>query len=480
MASGLSRFGRPAALACNLGTSGTLANHTPGSAYAGTFSVTNRVGNVTAELVSSTPALPAGWSLAVNQATGVVTLAWPAGTPAGALPNLGFEAGDDGSWRRGNRWVIDSSPLVETGTQSAKYDGGGQSSMTHSQAVPVTPGTTITATARFSKGTTREDFAGGGISLFWLDANGNFISASRGNVVNTGSAAFQNSTVTGTAPAGAALVTMELSATRDLKGRARDKVYVDNVSWDHSYAIGGGQATNYAVVIRVRDGRGCQATLSQTIPQGAPQTLALLHFNGTNGSTAFPDDTGRVWTRSGNTQVTTTNPRFGTGAGLFDGAGDWLETPAPSEINPATDNFTIEFWFRATVGAFRVMLRWTNEGSQVSNGLRVWINSDGRVEVQSQQAIPVSTDGQWHHFALQHGPAGWRYFIDGQAQITPSSPISAFGSAIAIGRGSAGLAAPDFNGAIDEFRISRGHRYSMTGIAGQQIFTPPTSPFTLD
>jgi hypothetical protein len=58
---------------------------------------------------------------------------------------------------------------------------------------------------------------------------------------------------------------MELSATRDLKGRARDKVYVDNVSWDHSYAIGGGAATNYAVVIRVRDGRGCQATLSQTV-----------------------------------------------------------------------------------------------------------------------------------------------------------------------------------------------------------------------
>jgi hypothetical protein len=202
-----------------------------------------------------------------------VTLAWPAGTPAGALPNLGFEAGNDGSWRLGNRWVIDSSPLVETGTQSAKYDGPGQSSTTHSQAVPVAPGTTITATARFSKGTTREDFAGGGISLFWLDANGNFISASRGNVVNTGSAAFQNSTVTGTAPAGAALVTMELSATRDLKGRARDKVYVDNVSWNHSYAIGGGQATNYAVVIRVRDGRGCQATLSQTIG-------AVSGFNG--------------------------------------------------------------------------------------------------------------------------------------------------------------------------------------------------------
>jgi len=265
MASGLSRFGRPAALVCNLGTSGTLANHTPGSAYTGTFSVTNRVGNVTAELVSATPALPDGWSLAVNQATGVVTLAWPGATPSGALPNLNFEAGDDGNWLLGNRWTIDTTALVETGTQSAKYDGPGQSSLTHAQAVPVTPGTSITASARISKGTTREDFSGGAVVLQWLDAAGTPISFSVGNVVNTGSSAFQTSTVTATAPAGAALVRLAVSGSRDPKGRSGDKVYADNVTWNHSYAIGGGAATNYAVVIRVRDGRGCQATLSQTI-----------------------------------------------------------------------------------------------------------------------------------------------------------------------------------------------------------------------
>jgi hypothetical protein len=269
MASGLSRFGRPAALVCNLGTSGTLANHTPGQAYAGTFSVTNRVGNVTAELVSATPALPDGWSLAVNQATGVVTLAWPAGTPAGALPNLGFETGDDGSWLLGNRWTIDTTALVETGTQSAKYDGPGQSSLTHAQAVPVTPGTSITASARISKGTTREDFSGGAVVLQWLDAAGMPISFSVGNVVNTGSSAFQTSTVTAAAPAGAALVRLAVSGSRDPQGRSSDKVYADNVSWNHSYAVGGGGSTNYAVVIRVRDGRGCQATLSQTVAAAA-------------------------------------------------------------------------------------------------------------------------------------------------------------------------------------------------------------------
>lgn len=290
MASGLSRFGRPAALVCNLGTSGTLANHTPGSAYTGTFSVTNRVGNVTAELLSATPALPDGWSLAVNQATGVVTLAWPAATPSGALPNLNFEAGDDGNWLLGNRWTIDTTALVDTGTRSAKYDGPGQSSLTHAQAVPVTPGTLITASARISKGTTREDFSGGAVVLQWLDAAGMPISFSVGNVVNTGSSAFQTSTVTAAAPAGAALVRLAVSGSRDPKGRSGDKVYADNVSWNHSYAVGGGGSTNYAVVIRVRDGRGCQATLSQTVAAAAgpgAHRYWRLFITANNGSSSF-------------------------------------------------------------------------------------------------------------------------------------------------------------------------------------------------
>lgn len=475
MTSGISRFGGPRAVVCNLGTTGTLPNHSPGQAYSGTFQVTNPVGNVTAELVSASPALPTGWTLTVGATTSLgvvshlrfngtngsttftdetgktwtptgtptittsvansfdgacgafgtgstdridctstdfnfgtgdftiegwfnlvgntalfsfgghlvylagvsptyffsganrisftsppgpptaknpfshvalvreagvfhlfvngtrsstsftdtsainagamrigwfnssfgatpnydefrvvrsavysgptytvptapftnggsstgVTLAWPAATPSGALANLNFELGNDGNWLLGNRWTIDTTALVETGTQSAKYDGPGQSSLTHAQAVPVTPGTSITASARISKGTTRQDFSGGAVVLSWLNAAGTPISFSVGNVVNTGSSAFQTSTVTAIAPAGAALVRLAVSGSRDPKGRSSDKVYVDNVSWSHSYAIGGGAATNYAVVIRVRDGRGCQATLSQTVVASA-------------------------------------------------------------------------------------------------------------------------------------------------------------------------------------------------------------------
>lgn len=487
MTSGLARFGRPTSLTCNLGTSGTLPNHTPGQAYSGTFSVTNRVGEVTAELVSATPALPAGWSLQVNQATGVVTLAWPAATPSGSLPNLGFETGT-ADWQFGNGWVVDSAALVESGTQSAKYNGVGQSFVPHVQAVPVTPGQTITASARISKGTNRADFAGGAVLIYWLNAAGEAFAQSVGNIVNTGSSAFQTSTVTGTAPAGAVFARLIVYADRDVKGRARDRVYVDNVSWSHTYALGGGQATNYAVVIRVRDGRGCQATLSQTINQGLPQTLALLHFDGTNGSTSFPDDTGRVWTRSGDAQISTTNPRFGTGSARFDGSGDFIETPTNNGLAFGTGAFTIEFWIRFT-GAANDPEIITCRNMATSGGWYIRAESDGRIHAWegsgadgARSTTVAVNDGLWHHYAYCReagAPGVCRIFLDGVQQGASFNRPTDYSAATvnALTRVGAWLVtAPGgnfFNGNIDELRISNTARYTAN-------FTPPAAPFTID
>jgi len=217
---------------------------------------------------------------------------FPSGPGVSSLPNLDFETGDI-EWLKGNRWAIDTSGLKDGGTWSAKYDGPGQSTIQHSQAVPVTPGTSITASCRISKGNNREDFAGGAVVLQWLDAAYNVITFDVGNVVNVGSAAFQTSTVTATAPIGSAFVRLAASASRDVRGRARDKVYADNFVWNHGYAIPAPPGVAYDVVIRVRDGRGCQATLSQTIGSGSTVRAKLAEW----------------WDLA--TQVTGSNPSFG-------------------------------------------------------------------------------------------------------------------------------------------------------------------------
>ena len=195
------------------------------------------------------------------------------GPAASTLANLNFEAGDV-NWLKGAGWEISTGGLVDTGSWSAKYSGIGQSSVFHEQAVPVTPGTTITATARVSKGNTRNDFAGGGISMLWLDESLEVVGiANGGTLVNSGGPEFQTSSITGTAPAGAAYVRLFFDATRDVKGRASDKVYVDNIAWNHTFALGGTGGGSTAptgpktFTFRVRDANGCTAVATRTISQ---------------------------------------------------------------------------------------------------------------------------------------------------------------------------------------------------------------------
>ena len=56
-------------------------------------------------------------------------------------------------------------------------------------------------------------------------------------------------------------------------------------------------------------------------------TKALLHMDGADGSTTFIDESGKTWTRAGNAQIDTSQYKFGGASGLFDGSGDWVDTP---------------------------------------------------------------------------------------------------------------------------------------------------------
>jgi len=82
------------------------------------------------------------------------------------------------------------------------------------------------------------------------------------------------------------------------------------------------------------------------------QVSLLLHCDGTNGSTSFPDSSsvGNVMTAAGTAAVTTTNPAFGTGSLLVTGnsvSGNDISTPittnGPLDLVTATVDFTIEF-----------------------------------------------------------------------------------------------------------------------------------------
>ena len=75
-------------------------------------------------------------------------------------------------------------------------------------------------------------------------------------------------------------------------------------------------------------------------------TKVLLHMNGTDASTTFTDESGKTWTANGNAQIDTASYKFATGSGLFDGGGDYIDTPDNADFNFGSGDFTIDLQMR--------------------------------------------------------------------------------------------------------------------------------------
>jgi hypothetical protein len=87
-----------------------------------------------------------------------------------------------------------------------------------------------------------------------------------------------------------------------------------------------------------------QALLMQSSAETDPSfasVSALLHFDGSDGSTTFTDVTGTIWTANGNAQIDTAQSVFGGASGLFDGTGDFITTPDATKFSLSNADFCI-------------------------------------------------------------------------------------------------------------------------------------------
>ncbi|HET7655575.1 MAG TPA: LamG-like jellyroll fold domain-containing protein, partial [Luteimonas sp.] len=102
-------------------------------------------------------------------------------------------------------------------------------------------------------------------------------------------------------------------------------------------------ATGYATFkIKAVDADARVEEKEFTIGIGTVKTL--LHFNGTHGSTTFTDETGRVWTRGGNTIISTTQSKFGGASAFFDGGADYINTPYTADWNFNAGDWALDFY----------------------------------------------------------------------------------------------------------------------------------------
>lgn len=237
---------------------GSLPSYEPGNSYEGRLSVLNAIGKCTAELVESS--LPPGAYVFMDNFTHEVVLAWPTYTPptteASTVPNGDFEAGDDGSWRKGAGWSIVAGD-AETGTYSGVFSNQRGVSVLESARVPYS-GETITASARFQQGASSKGNLVGRVVLLWCDADGNAIpggegvSFTGGNLITSGShGEWQTSSVTAqSSRAEVKTVAVGFSAERKKQNRL---ARVDNFVWNHKYQVGTDDQIDYTVTIKVTD-----------------------------------------------------------------------------------------------------------------------------------------------------------------------------------------------------------------------------------
>lgn len=232
-----------------------------------------------------------------------------------------------------------------------------------------------------------------------------------------------------------------------------------------------------------------------TGPAGDPHwanVVALLHFDGTDGSTTFIDETGKTWTPAGNAQIDTAQSKFGGASGLFDGNGDWLYHGATADFDFGTGDFTIECWLRRASytddyqGIFASdTSTFTNDShtllvfgdsTGLSSAIRRRISIGGKVLDENAANIvggELALD-TWYHVAATRSGNTFRLFLDGvlQGSSTYTGTMNFNGGGgTRIGSNRWDGSNGEYHGWIDELRITKGiARYTAN-------FTVPDAAF---
>jgi hypothetical protein len=209
-------------------------------------------------------------------------------------------------------------------------------------------------------------------------------------------------------------------------------------------------------------------------------TKALLHFNEPNGTTTFTDETGRVWTGSGNA-ATTTSGKFGNAA-WFDGIASVIKTPMTPDLALGTKDFTIEcFAQRSVTGEIHTLIAQYDSEIVANRAFYIQFSTTNKLfaivyvggtgyTISSPSTIATG----WRHVALVRNGDTIILFVDGvnlASVVVGTGAVTDTSIDVSIGAFSEGQYA--MYGRIDEVRITIGEALYTSN------FTTPTNEFSL-
>jgi len=204
-------------------------------------------------------------------------------------------------------------------------------------------------------------------------------------------------------------------------------------------------------------------------------TVLLLHGDGVDASTSFPDSSpsAHTVTAQGDAQVNTSVVKFGTGSIKLDGSGDYLTVPDHADFDFGTGEFTIDLWvyLLSKPASFYFLNQYQDALNYFhfyfeNNGNGLLFNINGSIITQGNSAS-WNVD-QWYHIAAVRSGTTVTLYRNG---ISVASGVLAtaisFNAILDIGS-AGGLAG--IHGYIDEYRISNVARWTSN-------FTPPSYPY---
>jgi hypothetical protein len=231
--------------------------------------------------------------------------------------------------------------------------------------------------------------------------------------------------------------------------------------------------------------------ISATVP-GDPfssDVVALLHFDGINGSTIFTDTTGRhIWTANGsNAALSTAQAKFGPSSLSIPDNASAIECPTSTDFDFGTGDYTVEGWVYVTSYLSPPPINQNIRLLAISSSgdFYTWEVNSGNTGIAGQANIDVVftafpfihnfggnvTVNTWHHIAFSQVSQILYAFIDGVLQGTVSTTGISLTSPHNPGDVVQIVGPPSSLGYVDEVRVTKGvGRYTAN-------FTPPTAPF---
>lgn len=215
-------------------------------------------------------------------------------------------------------------------------------------------------------------------------------------------------------------------------------------------------------------------------------TKLLLHCNGSDGSSSFPDasPSNHTVTRVNQAEVDTAQKKWGTGSLLLDGDDDFLQIADSPDWDIST-NFTIDLWQKVdnwdishTYGYINQFVDSNNYWGMRLNATDKWIFfavRDGPSHiVQMVTANDVIPNLNWHHVAMCKVGNEWGIYIGGiQKAHTSDSDMQTYAAPLYIGQ----WYSQGFEGWLDEIRIVKANPFGASPNAGlNDTITVPTGP----